>query len=146
MPIHRVTVLVLDGVTPLDVAIPAQVFAQRPETTYGLTMCALSGQVATTSGFDLVVNAGLEEVRSADTVIVPGFQPPLRPLPQAGLDALAEAHGRGRRVVSICTGAFALAAAGVLDGLHATTHWQYIDDFERRFPAVAADRDVLYVD
>jgi transcriptional regulator GlxA family with amidase domain len=49
-------------------------------------------------------------------------------------------------VVSICTGAFALAAAGVLDGLHATTHWQYIDDLERQFPSVRADRDVLYVD
>ncbi|MFE2030430.1 GlxA family transcriptional regulator [Streptomyces hygroscopicus] len=146
MTVHRVAVLVLDGVTPLDLAIPAQVFARRPDTPYRLTLCALSGQVATTSGFGLVVDAGLDQVRSADTVIVPGFEPPLRPPPQAVLDVLAEAHDRGRRVVSICTGAFALAAAGVLDGLHATTHWQYVDDLERRFPAVAVDRDVLYVD
>jgi transcriptional regulator GlxA family with amidase domain len=62
------------------------------------------------------------------------------------LAALADAHERGERVVSICTRAFVLAAAGVLDGLHATTHWRYIDDFERDFPAVSVDRDVLYVD
>ena len=146
MAVHRVAVLLLDGVTPLDLAIPAQVFSRRPETPYELAVCALSGQVATSSGFGLVVNAGLDQVRSADTVIVPGFRPPLRPPPQVVLDALAEARSQGRRVVSICTGAFALAAAGVLDGLHATTHWQHIDDLERLFPSVVVDRDVLYVD
>ncbi len=62
------------------------------------------------------------------------------------LDTLAEAQGRGRRVVSICNGALALAEAGVLDGLHATTHWENIDELERDFPAVHVDRDVLYVD
>ncbi|MFL4905051.1 GlxA family transcriptional regulator [Streptomyces sp. MMS24-I2-30] len=146
MAVHRVAVVVLDGVTPLDLAIPTQVFSPRPETPYELTMCALSGQVATTGGFKLLVDAGLDQVRAADTVIVPGFDPPLRPPPPALLDTLQEARGRGRRVVSICTGAFALAAAGILDGLHATTHWQHIDDLEQRFPAVAVDRDVLYVD
>jgi transcriptional regulator GlxA family with amidase domain len=146
MAVHRVAVLVLDGVTPLDLAIPAQVFSARPETPYELAVCAESSQVATSGGFGLVVNGGLDEVRSADTVIVPGFTPHLRTPPQAVLDALAEAHSRGRRVVSICTGAFVLAAAGVLDGLHATTHWQQADELERRFPNVAVDRDVLYVD
>jgi transcriptional regulator GlxA family with amidase domain len=62
------------------------------------------------------------------------------------LDALAEAHAEGRRVVSICTGAFALASAGVLDGLRATTHWQHLDELERSFPTVRFERDVLYVD
>jgi len=62
------------------------------------------------------------------------------------LDTLAEARNRGRRVVSICNGAFALAAAGVLDGLHATTHWEDIDELERELPAVHVDRDALYVD
>ena len=147
MAVHRVAVLLLDGAIPLDLAIPAQVFSwPSPENPYELTMCALSRQVPIAGGFELVVNGGLDEVRSADTVIVPGFDPPLRPPPQPVLDVLAEAHGRGRRVVSICTGAFALAAAGVLDGLHATTHWQHIDELERRFPAVSVDRDVLYVD
>ncbi|MGW9077644.1 GlxA family transcriptional regulator [Streptomyces kronopolitis] len=145
MAAHRVAVLALDGVTPLDLAIPTQIFTTRPETPYEMTLCALDTKVATTAGFALLAEGGLEQVRTADTVIVPGFEPALS-LPDAVLDTLAEARDRGRRVVSICTGAFALAAAGVLDGLHATTHWKHIDDFEREFPAVTVARDVLYVD
>ncbi|GHJ29653.1 AraC family transcriptional regulator [Streptomyces hygroscopicus subsp. sporocinereus] len=145
MTVHRVAVLALDGVTPLDLAIPTQIFTTRPETPYEMTVCALDAKVATTAGFALIAGGGLEQVRGADTVIVPGFEPIL-PLPDAVLGTLAEARDRGKRVVSICTGAFALAAAGVLDGLHATTHWKHIDEFERDFPAVEVDRDVLYVD
>ncbi|MFE6687696.1 GlxA family transcriptional regulator [Streptomyces sp. NPDC057743] len=145
MAVHRVAVLALDGVTPLDLAIPTQIFTTRPETPYEMTLCALEAKVATTAGFALVADAGLEHLRAADTVVVPGFEP-LLPLPDAVLDALAEAGERGKRVVSICTGAFALAAAGVLDGLHATTHWKHLDAFARDFPAVTVDRDVLYVD
>ncbi|MGW8378976.1 helix-turn-helix domain-containing protein [Streptomyces sp. ODS28] len=156
MAVHRVAVLALDGVTPLDLAIPTQIFTARPETPYEMTLCGLAPKVATTAGFGLVADGGLEQVRSADTVIVPGFEPvPSQDaapdavpesVPEAVLDALAEARDRGRRVVSICTGAFAPAAAGVLDGLRATTHWKHIDDFERGFPAVTVERDVLYVD
>ncbi|MEG8178377.1 helix-turn-helix domain-containing protein [Nocardia terpenica] len=145
MAVHRVAVLALDGVTPLDLAIPTQIFNARPETPYEMTVCALDSQVATTGGFALIPGGSLEQVRHADTVIVPGFEPLHRP-PEAALGVLAEARDRGRRVVSICTGAFALAAAGVLDGLHATTHWNHIDDLERDFPSVRVDRDVLYVD
>ncbi|MFJ5680842.1 GlxA family transcriptional regulator [Streptomyces sp. NPDC093097] len=145
MAAHRVAVLALDGVTPLDLAIPTQIFTTRPETPYEMTLCALGPKVATSAGFALIADGCLEQVRAADTVIVPGFEPVL-PLPDVVLDTLAEARGRGRRVVSICTGAFALAEAGVLDGLHATTHWKHIDEFERDFPAVTVDRDVLYVD
>ncbi|MEV0282197.1 helix-turn-helix domain-containing protein [Streptomyces sp. NPDC050610] len=145
MTVHRVAVLALDGVTPLDLAIPTQIFNARPETPYEMTLCALDAKVTTTAGFTLVADGDLERVRAADTVIVPGYEPLLRP-PDAVLDVLAEARDRGRRVVSICTGAFVLAAAGVLDGLHATTHWKHIDDLERDFPAVSIDRDVLYVD
>ncbi|MFF7191988.1 DJ-1/PfpI family protein [Streptomyces sp. NPDC008222] len=76
----------------------------------------------------------------------PGFAPQPGLLPSAVLDALATARDRGRRVVSICTGAFALAAAGLLDDLHATTHWQHTDELECQYPAVYVDRDVLYVD
>ncbi|NKQ56944.1 helix-turn-helix domain-containing protein [Amycolatopsis sp. K13G38] len=145
MSVHRVAVLALDGVTPLDLAIPAQIFSARAETPYEMTLCGPDPMVATTAGFRLAVSGGLEQVRAADTVIVPGFEPLQRPA-EAVLDVLAEARDRGRRVVSICTGAFALAAAGVLDGLHATTHWKHIEELERDFPAVAVERDVLYVD
>ncbi|MFJ9174075.1 GlxA family transcriptional regulator [Streptomyces sp. NPDC102360] len=145
MTVHRVAVLALDGVTPLDLAIPTQIFSARPETSYEMTLCALDGQVATTAGFSLNAAGGLDQVRAADTVVVPGYELLQRP-PEAVLDVLAEARDRGTRMVSICTGAFALAAAGVLDGLHATTHWKHLDDFAREFPAVTVDRDVLYVD
>ena len=143
---HRVAVLALDGVTPMALAIPAQIFSPRPETPYQLTMCGLTNQVATTGGLTVAVDGGLDQVRAADTVIVPGLDLSLWPLPGVVLDTLAEARDRGRRVVSICNGAFALAAAGVLDGLHATTHWENIDELEREFPAVHVDRNVLYVD
>ncbi|MEU7164033.1 helix-turn-helix domain-containing protein [Streptomyces morookaense] len=145
MATHRIAILALDGVMPLDLAIPAQIFSARSETPYETTVCAFDAKAHTTGGYAVVTDGDLAQVRAADTVIVPGSDPPCRQ-PEAVLAALAEAHERGKRMVSICTGAFTLAAAGVLDGLRATTHWRYIDEFERDFPAVSVDRDVLYVD
>ncbi|WP_413804405.1 GlxA family transcriptional regulator [Streptomyces sp. OE57] len=148
MPVHRVVVLALEGMAPLDLAIPLQIFAPRAETPYEISVCGPESPVATNSGFAMAITNGLEALDAADTLIVPGFAPGVlpRPFPEAVLDALVTAHGRGRRVVSICTGAFVLAAAGLLDGLHATTHWQYTNELEREHPAVHVDRDVLYVD
>jgi transcriptional regulator GlxA family with amidase domain len=146
--VHRVVVLALEGMAPLDLAIPLQIFAPRAETPYEISVSGPDSPIATNSGFAMAVTSGLETLDAADTLIVPGFAPGVlpRPFPDAVLDALVTAHGRGRRVVSICTGAFVLAAAGLLDGLHATTHWQYTNELEREHPAVHVDRDVLYVD
>ncbi|MFF0517037.1 GlxA family transcriptional regulator [Streptomyces sp. NPDC004250] len=150
MTVHRVAVLALEGMAPLDLAIPLQIFASRAETPYRLSVFGPGRPVPTTSGFALALTGGLEGLDSADTLIVPGFgqgfRPQEKPLPVEVLDALVRARDRGRRVVSICTGAFTLAAAGLLDGLHATTHWQYTDELERMHPAVHVDRNVLYVD
>jgi transcriptional regulator GlxA family with amidase domain len=143
---HQVAVLALDGVTPMALAIPAQIFSPRPETPYRMTVCGLTSRVVTAGGLTVAVDGGLDHLPAADTVIVPGLDMSRRPLPAAVLDALAESRDRGKRVVSICNGAFALAAAGVLDGLHATTHWENIDELEQEFPAVHVDRNVLYVD
>jgi transcriptional regulator GlxA family with amidase domain len=146
-PPHRVAVLALDAVFPLDLGIPAQIFGESSDTPYRLTLCApAAGPVRTTSGFTLRADTGLAAVRRADTVIVPGYSPHLRIPPPRVLEALASAHARGRRVVSICTGAFALAAAGILDGRTATTHWQHAGELAARHPGVRVDRDVLYVD
>ncbi|MET8573394.1 helix-turn-helix domain-containing protein [Streptomyces sp. NPDC005012] len=146
-PLHRVAVLVLDDVLPLDLGIPAQVFIAVPGDPYRLTLCGRTSRpVTTAAGFAVTVAAGLEAVREADTVIVPGYAPHRRELPRAVLAALAEAHARGRRLVSICTGAFALAEAGVLDGLRATTHWKYAAELAARHPKVSVDPRVLYVD
>ncbi|GAA3505553.1 helix-turn-helix domain-containing protein [Streptomyces prasinosporus] len=144
---HRVAVLVMDDVLPLDLGIPTQVFIAVPGERYRLTLCGRTARpVTTAAGFAVTVTAGLEAVRGADTVIVPGYTPHLRGLPADVLTALAEAHARGRRLVSICTGAFALAAAGVLDGRRATTHWKYADELAARYPTVSVDPRVLYVD
>ncbi|MGH3378786.1 MAG: GlxA family transcriptional regulator [Actinoallomurus sp.] len=145
MQAHRVTVLALDAVLPLDLAIPAQIFGPGAGTPYRLTVCAAGRTVTTTAGFSLSVPGDLGDVAAGDTVIVPGYAPHRR-VPPAAVDTLREARRRGRRVVSICTGAFALAQAGVLDGRRATTHWQYAAELARDFPLVTVDPDVLYVD
>jgi transcriptional regulator GlxA family with amidase domain len=112
---------------------------------YRFTVCAAEpGRVPTTTGFDIHVDAGLGALRDADTVIVPGFRP-LEVTEQVGT-ALREAAARGSRMVSICTGAFALAASGLLDGRRATTHWRDADEMRRRHPRVEVDPDVLYLD
>jgi len=109
-------------------------------------LCSLQvGPMATTTpGFGITVAAGLEAVAAADTVIVPGFR--RGPAPTAALDALRAAHQRGARIASICSGAFALAQAGLLDGRRATTHWAHAGDLAREHPAVHVDPAVLYVD
>jgi transcriptional regulator GlxA family with amidase domain len=144
---HHVVVLALDAVVPLDVAAPAQVFGYPELAPYRLTLCGRKpGEIATTSGFGVVGAHGLEALRTADTVVVPGFAPHGVPPPGDVLDALREAHARGTRMVSICTGAFALAAAGLLDGRRATTHWLHAAELARQWPRVTVAPDVLYVD
>ncbi len=146
--VHRVAVIALDGVVAFDLATPAQVFGHEAERRrYALTVCgAAPGPVATSTGFSLLVEHGLAEVARAATVIVPGHAPPDRAWPPAVLDALRGAWARGARVVSICTGAFALAAAGLLDGRRATTHWYDAPRLAELHPAVDVDPGVLYVD
>lgn len=146
MPSHRVAILVLDGVLPLDFGIPAQVFLERSWLPYRPTLCGERPDVQVATGCCLVVSGTLDDVRRADTVIVPGFVDHARVFSEEVLDALRYVHRRGRRVVSICTGAFALAAAGLLDGLTATTHWRDVVELAERYPNVNVERDALYVD
>lgn len=115
-----VAVLALERVVAFDAATPWQVLCDH----YEVETCAVTpGTVATTAGVGLAVGAGLDALRRADIVMVPGFEDVGDPVPEPALEALRVAHRRGARVVSICTGAFALAAAGLLDGRRATTHW-----------------------
>jgi putative intracellular protease/amidase len=144
---HRLVVLALSKVVPLDIAIPAQVFGTYEQTPYAFAVCGeAAGPVRTSAGFEIVAQAGPEALATADTVIVPGFEPHLRVPDEPVLEALRAAHARGARMVSICTGAFALAAAGVLDSRRATTHWRDAAALAARHPKVAVEPGVLYID
>jgi transcriptional regulator GlxA family with amidase domain len=134
-------VLVLDGAKPLDVGIPAQVFANRPTMPYQVFVCgAVAGPVAGGDGLSYHVAEGLEAFEHADTIFVPGYRRP------AASAALQGAHRRGVRLAAISTGAFALAASGLLDGRRATTHWHYTRALAEKYPLVRVDGNVLFVD
>ncbi|MBV9844770.1 MAG: helix-turn-helix domain-containing protein [Kutzneria sp.] len=144
---HRVVVLALDGVYPFELGIPSRIFGAA-EGRYEVVTCTVDGRpVRTDADFTVVAEHGPEVLRTADTVVIPSFTParivPVLPEPIAA--ALASIPP-GARMVSICTGAFVLAAAGVLDGRTATTHWQLADRFRALFPRVTVDPDVLFVD
>ncbi|PZF88806.1 GlxA family transcriptional regulator [Micromonospora deserti] len=152
---HRIAVLATDQVVGLDLGTPAQVFgaARAPQGAplYAVDACTPGGRpVRSTAGYQVLPEHGLELLAAADTVVVPGIHggPPMREgtVDPAVADALHAAYHRGARIMSICTGAFVLAAAGLLDGRRATTHWAYADRFRRFYPGVDLDPDVLFID
>ena len=148
---HRVVALCLDGLVAFDLTAPAQAFALAAlpsgEPLYEFSTCSAGGApVRTTSGFEVTPAAGLGALRRADTVVVPGYAGIFAPPPEEALAALRAAALRGARLLSVCTGAFALGHAGVLDGLRATTHWAWAGEMQKRFPAVAVDAEALFVE
>ncbi|MFE9422601.1 helix-turn-helix domain-containing protein [Kitasatospora sp. NPDC006697] len=156
-PVHTVAVYAFDGMAPFELGVVVEVFGlARPELAgllaapwYGLKVCAErpGTPLEMVGGFSLVARHGLDELAAADTVVVVAVPDAFRGEVSAELvRALRTAHERGARIVSICSGAFALAAAGLLDGRAATTHWRYAELLRQRYPAVRVDPDVLYVD
>src|SRR6187551_77649 len=148
---HRVVALCLDGVVAFDLTAAAQVFtaASAVDGTplYEVSTCSVGGaEIATTTGFGLAPQHGLEALERADTVVVPGYFAMLDPPPEAATEALRDAAKGGARVLSVCTGAFALAHAGLLDGRRATTHWAHAEQLAALFPAIEVDPAALYVD
>ncbi|GLZ78451.1 AraC family transcriptional regulator [Actinorhabdospora filicis] len=143
---HHVVVLAIPSVLALDIGIPVQAFGSWPGGPYTLTVCTETpGAVAMHGGPGLAVTDGLDALETADTVIVPGYLEPDTPS-TAVITALAEAAARGSRMVSICTGAFALAAAGLLDGRRATTHWRFAAALAARHPRVTVRPEAMYID
>ncbi|QEU90102.1 helix-turn-helix domain-containing protein [Streptomyces kanamyceticus] len=147
---HRVVALLNPPQSPFELACAAEVFGaalpDEPARYTFLTCAERPGPLRTTAGFAMLVDAGLAALAEADTVVVPGWQPPGAPVPSAVTDALRSAHRRGARIVAICTGAFVLAQAGLLDGRRATTHWRSSAQLAAAHPEVAVDQDVLFVD
>ena len=148
---HRVVVVAYDGLTPFEFGIVVEAFAlPRPELKvpwYRFTVCALESRpIRALGGIRIVVGRGLGALRRADTVVIPGWRSADERPPSALLSAVRAAHRRGARIVSICSGVFVLAAAGLLDGKRATTHWRYAERLAARFPKIRVEPDVLYID
>lgn len=151
---HRVAVLLLPPVVGFDAAIAPTLFSSATDADgdalYDVITCAVTdGPIEATAGFGILPGAGPEALATADTVVIPGTRyPPARVdgvLPAEVSNALALIRP-GTRLVSICTGAFVLAAAGLLDGRRATTHWKFADAMRLLHPEVLVDENVLFVD
>lgn len=146
---HTVAILALDGVLAFDLSTPVEVFgrARLPDgrSPYRVRVCAPANEVDA-GVFVVRASWGLNALAGADTIIVPGLADPAAPIPKGVLKELRTAAESGTRIASICVGAFTLAAAGLLDGLRATTHWAAATELSRRYPAIDVDADVLFVD
>ena len=149
---RRIAVLVFDHVSIFEPAVPCEVWGVD-RTSMGVPasevrVCSSEdGPLRTDTGFSITPDHGLEALRWADTIIVPSPPKPFpaAPVPPEVCAALQRAYRRGARIASLCSGAFVLAAAGLLDGRRATTHWMYCDLFASMFPEIELDPSVLYV-
>jgi AraC family transcriptional activator FtrA len=150
-PNPLVAAVVYDGLCTFEFSCAAEVFGlSRPELGpdwYRFETCSAKGRsVRSQYGMQMQAQNGLERLLAAGTIVIPGWEGIDAPVPQALLDVLRRAHARGARLLSICSGAFVLAATGLLDGRRATTHWRYAEALHRRYPTVRVDPNVLYVD
>jgi transcriptional regulator GlxA family with amidase domain len=146
---HTVAVIALHGVVPFDLAIPCDVFGRASvpgvRKPYRILVCG-EAQKVSAGVFDLRVQWNLDDVARADTVIVPGISDFSMRVSDEVLNTIRTAASRGARIASVCSGAFVLAATGLLDGLRATTHWLAAPHLAARYPAITVDPDVLFVD
>jgi len=155
---HEIAVLAFPGISPFQLSVPNLVFSADPTdddgtrdiddgAPYRITVCACEpGTIPTEGGgFDLVVRAGLEAFRTADTVIIPSWDP-YRAVPLPVIGALRDAHRRGARIVALCLGAYVVAQSGIAEGRELTTHWRWARDLAARHRGVHVRSDVLWTD
>ena len=150
-PHSHVVALAYDGLCTFEFGCTYEIFGlPRPELDrpwYRFDVCAAEpGPLRAAGGLVVEAPYDLDLIERADTVVVPGWRAAGAPVPRPLLEALRRVPERGGRLVSICSGVFVLAAAGVLDGRRATTHWRYAELLARRYPDIRVDADVLYVD
>jgi AraC family transcriptional activator FtrA len=147
----KVAVLVYDGLCTFEFGIAYEVFGlPRPEmgaAWYRFHACAIEpGPLMAAGGLSVTADGGLEDLADADLIVVPGWRAIDAPVPEGLVDALRAAYARGARVMSLCSGVAVLAAAGLLDGRRATTHWRYAASIAARYPGITVDADMLYMD
>lgn len=151
-PKNRLVVaLAYDGLCTFEFGVTVEVFGlKRPEFDfpwYKFVVAGLEpGPLRAVGGVVLQPKHGLERLGCAGTIVIPGWRDRREPPPEKLLAALRRAHARGARILTICSGVFVLAEAGLLDGRRATTHWRYTDELQRRYPRIKVDPGVLYVD
>jgi AraC family transcriptional activator FtrA len=146
-----VVALAYDRLATFEFGIAAEIFGlPRPEMGPGWYRFAVAavddGDMRAVGGVRFSTDGGLELLADAGTIVVPGWREIDAPVPDAVIEALKAAHARGARIISFCSGAFVLAAAGLLHGKRATTHWRYADALKARYRDVIVAPDVLYVD
>ena len=146
----QVVVLAYDGLCTFEFGVAVEIFGlPRPElgdNWYRFAVAAVDeGELRATGGVRVMADGNLSLLEQADTIIVPGWRGIDSPVPPLLCQALQRAHRRGCRVLSICSGVFVLAAAGLLAGKRATTHWRYTEQLHQRFPAIKVVEDVLYI-
>ncbi len=143
--------IAFDGVVPFHLSVPCLVFADHhvggDVPRFDVKVCSAGRpMVRTSAGFEITTHFGLDDVVTADIVIVPSWHDDFRPAPREMLAALRQANARGARIVGLCLGAFPVAESGLLDGRRATTHWELAPLLASRYPRVKVDAQVLYVD
>lgn len=150
--LRNVTAVVLDGVNPFELGVVCEVFGiDRSDDglpVYDFAVASAEGpRLTSRAGFALHLDHGLERLETADLIAVPaGACYETREFPPELLEALRRGVARGARVLSVCTGVFVLAAAGLLDGRRCAVHWRHADELARTHPSVTVEQDVLYVD
>ncbi len=144
-------VIAFNDINPFHLSVPCIMF--RPDThnsqvpDFDVKVCAVDpSPMQTNAGYSIHATHTLAGLRDAETIIVPSWRDTAEVPPRALLNALGKAHQRGAKIVSFCLGAFVLAAAGLLDGRRATTHWKWAAELAERYPQVDVEPDVLYVD
>ena len=153
---HTVAILAYDGMSGLESGAAAEIFGMHdlspafsagiPTPWYSVRLCSETPEIRMLGGATVRTSFGLADLAEADTVVIPSVADASKVASPAVVEAIRAASQRDSRLVSICSGAFALAEAGVLDGRRATTHWIYADLLQQRFPEVDVDPTPLYVD